>query len=96
LNIPDKCRAQPGASISLSSSGRKRRGHGGESSGNLNRRRKTMTKTTINELSAKAKRLTYRAPEAVEIDRTAQLVQGGGGGSGLDYYYYYFLDEQGF
>lgn len=55
-----------------------------------------MTKTTNNELSAKAKRLTYRAPETVEIDRTAQLVQGGGGGSGLDYYYYYFLDSQGF
>jgi hypothetical protein len=54
-----------------------------------------MTKTTINELAAKAKQLTYRAPEAVEIDRTAQLVQGGGGGSGLDWYYYYYFDSYG-
>lgn len=55
-----------------------------------------MTTKTINELAAKTQRLAYRAPEAVEIDRTAHLVQGGGGGSGLDYYYFYFLDAQGF
>jgi hypothetical protein len=54
-----------------------------------------MTTKTINDLAAKAQRLTYRAPEAVEIDRTAHLVQGGGGGSGLDWYHYYYFDGYG-
>ena len=45
--------------------------------------------------SGRPRRLTYRAPEAMEIDRTAHLVQVGGGGSGLDWYHFYYFDSNG-
>jgi hypothetical protein len=54
-----------------------------------------MTKTTIDNQAAKAKRLNYRTPEALEIERSAQLVQGGGGGAGFDWWNQYFPDANG-
>ena len=43
-----------------------------------------------------SQRRVYRAPEAVAVTKTAEIVQGGGGGMGYDYYYRYFLDADGF
>lgn len=53
----------------------------------------TTTKTSSDAREAKA---NYRAPEAIEIDSTSQLVQGGGGGAGFDWWHQYFPDANGY
>jgi hypothetical protein len=55
-----------------------------------------MTTKTINDLAAKAQRLTYRAPETITLNATSDLVQGGGGGAGFDWWHQYFPDANGY
>jgi hypothetical protein len=49
----------------------------------------------INTIDAKAPKLAYATPEAIEVGDAAELVQGGGGMSGQDYLYYYWFDGNG-
>lgn len=54
-----------------------------------------MTTTPLNQPAAAARRIAYRTPEAITVNTTSALVQGGGGGAGFDWWFQYYSDGYG-